>query len=35
MTETCGMAAILVPEFFQTGSVGVIVPSIEIKLQGE
>ncbi|KAJ9125892.1 hypothetical protein QFC24_002677 [Naganishia onofrii] len=32
-TETCGMCAILTPEFFQTGSVGVIVPSMEVKLQ--
>ncbi|KAJ9091805.1 hypothetical protein QFC20_007535 [Naganishia adeliensis] len=32
-TETCGMCAILTPEFFQLGSVGVIVPSLEVKLQ--
>jgi len=31
-TETCGMTAILTPNFYQTGSVGVIVPSIEVKL---
>lgn len=28
------MSAILVPEFYQTKSVGVVVPSIEIKLKG-
>lgn len=31
-TESCGMAAIMKPKFFQVGSVGVIVPSVEIKL---
>lgn len=35
LTETCGMAAILVPEFWAYGTVGVPVPSVEIKLQGE
>ena len=30
-----GMAAILVPEFWQYGSVGGPVPSVEIKLQGQ
>ncbi|PPR00806.1 hypothetical protein CVT26_012447 [Gymnopilus dilepis] len=33
MTETCGMCAILPPELFRYGSVGVPVPSIEIKLR--
>ncbi|PWN52643.1 acetyl-CoA synthetase-like protein [Violaceomyces palustris] len=32
MTESCGMCAILTPEFMQYGSVGVPVPAIEIKL---
>ncbi|TDL27083.1 long-chain-fatty-acid-CoA-ligase [Rickenella mellea] len=32
MTESCGMCAILPPEFFQYGSVGLPVPSIDIKL---
>ncbi|EPQ56009.1 long-chain-fatty-acid-CoA-ligase [Gloeophyllum trabeum ATCC 11539] len=32
MTESCGMCAILPPEFMQYGSVGLPVPSIEIKL---
>lgn len=32
MTESCGMSAILPPEFMQYGSVGAIVPSVEIKL---
>ena len=32
MTESCGMCAILPPEFMQYGSVGVPVPSVEIKL---
>lgn len=31
-TETCGMAAIMRNKFFQVGSVGVIVPSVEVKL---
>lgn len=31
MTESCGMCAILPPEFMQYGSVGVPVPSVEIK----
>ena len=34
LTETCGMAAILMPEFWRYESVGVPVPSVEIKLQG-
>ncbi|KAL7416762.1 long-chain-fatty-acid-CoA-ligase [Mrakia frigida] len=33
LTETCGMAAVLVPEFWSYGSVGGPVPSVEIKLQ--
>jgi len=32
MTESCGMCAILPPEFMQYGVAGVPVPSIEIKL---
>lgn len=32
MTESCGMCAILPPEFMQFGSVGAPVPSVEIKL---
>ncbi|KAI5121463.1 hypothetical protein M0805_003920 [Coniferiporia weirii] len=32
MTESCGMCAILPPEFMQYGSVGAPVPSVEIKL---
>lgn len=32
MTESCAMAAILPPDFYQTGSVGIPVPSTEIKL---
>ncbi|KAL5520350.1 hypothetical protein ACEPAG_9574 [Sanghuangporus baumii] len=32
MTESCGMCAILPPEFMQYGPVGAPVPSIEIKL---
>lgn len=32
MTESCGMCAILPPEFMQYGSVGLPVPSVEIKL---
>lgn len=34
LTETCGMAAILMPEFWRYESVGVPVPSVEIKLLG-
>lgn len=33
MTETCGMCVILPPEFMQYGSVGIPVPSVEIKLK--
>jgi len=33
MTETCGMCVILPPEFMQYGSVGLPVPSVEIKLR--
>lgn len=33
MTESCGMCTILPPELFRHGSVGVPVPSIEIKLR--
>ncbi|KAF8900472.1 long-chain-fatty-acid-CoA-ligase [Gymnopilus junonius] len=33
MTESCGMCAILPPELFRYGSVGVPVPSIEIKFR--
>jgi long-chain acyl-CoA synthetase len=32
LTESCGMCAILPPDFMQYGSVGVPVPSIEVKL---
>ena len=32
MTESCGMCAILPPELIQYGSVGLPVPSVEIKL---
>ena len=32
MTESCGMCAILTPEYMQYSSVGVPVPAIEIKL---
>jgi long-chain acyl-CoA synthetase len=32
MTESCGMCAILPPEYMSYGPVGVPVPSIEIKL---
>ena len=32
MTESCGMCAILPPEFMQYNTVGLPVPSIEIKL---
>ena len=32
MTESCGMCAILPPECMRYGSVGLPVPSIEIKL---
>ena len=32
MTESCGMCAILPPELLQFGSVGVPVPSLEVKL---
>jgi len=32
MTESCGMCAILPPELMQYGSVGLPVPSIEVKL---
>ncbi|WVR05824.1 hypothetical protein IAU60_002849 [Kwoniella sp. DSM 27419] len=35
MTETCGMATITTPEFWQLGSVGVIGPSCEIKLEAQ
>lgn len=31
MTESCGMCTLLPPELQQTGSVGLPVPSIEIK----
>lgn len=33
MTESCGMCAVLPPEYFQYGSVGLIMPSVEIKLK--
>ncbi|KAN0065927.1 long-chain fatty acid-CoA ligase [Thecaphora frezii] len=33
MTESCGMCAILTPEFMQYSSVGVPVPAIEVKLK--
>ncbi|CED83926.1 Acyl-CoA synthetase [Phaffia rhodozyma] len=32
LTETCGMGAILTPQFYQYECVGVPVPSVEIKL---
>ncbi|KAF9441656.1 long-chain-fatty-acid-CoA-ligase [Macrolepiota fuliginosa MF-IS2] len=32
MTESCGMCTLLPPELYQTGSVGLPVPSTEIKL---
>jgi long-chain acyl-CoA synthetase len=32
MTESCGMCAIMTPEFMQFGSLGPPVPSVEIKL---
>lgn len=32
MTESCGMCAILPPEMVQFGTVGLPVPSIEIKV---
>lgn len=32
MTESCGVCAILPPELLQYGSVGLPVPSVEIKL---
>lgn len=32
MTETCAMCTILPPEYFRYGSVGLPVPSTEIKL---
>jgi long-chain acyl-CoA synthetase len=34
LTETCGMGAILVPEFWNYETVGVPLPSLEIKLNG-
>lgn len=33
MTESCGMCAVMPPEYFQYGSVGLIMPSVEIKLK--
>ena len=33
MTESCGMCAVLPPEYYQYGSVGLIMPSVEIKLR--
>jgi long-chain acyl-CoA synthetase len=32
MTESCGMCTLLPPEYAQFGSVGLPVPSVEIKL---
>lgn len=32
MTETCGMCAILPPEIYSYGPVGLLVPSCEVKL---
>lgn len=32
LTESCGMCAILPPDFFQYSAVGVPVPSVEVKL---
>ncbi|WWD17947.1 hypothetical protein CI109_102392 [Kwoniella shandongensis] len=34
LTETCGMATICTPQFSKLGSVGVIGPSCEVRLQG-
>ena len=33
MTELCGACAVLPPEYYQYGSVGLIMPSVEIKLR--
>lgn len=33
MTESCGMCAVDPPEYFHYGSVGLIMPSVEIKLK--
>ena len=33
MTETCGMCTVLLPEGFRYGSVGYIMPSVEVKLK--
>ncbi|KAI0687926.1 acetyl-CoA synthetase-like protein [Cytidiella melzeri] len=33
MTETCGMCTVLLPERFRYGSVGFIMPSVEVKLR--
>ncbi|EKM52287.1 uncharacterized protein PHACADRAFT_260590 [Phanerochaete carnosa HHB-10118-sp] len=33
MTESCGMCAILPPEYFNYGTVGLIMPSVEVKLK--
>jgi long-chain acyl-CoA synthetase len=35
LTETCGMTAITRPESWLPGSVGVLGPSTECKLQGK
>ena len=33
MTETCGMCSVLLPEYFSYGTVGLIMPSVEVKLK--
>lgn len=33
MTESCGMCAVLPPEYFSYGNVGMIMPSVEVKLR--
>lgn len=33
MTETCGMCSVLIPEYFSYGTVGSIMPSVEVKLK--
>ena len=33
MTESCGMCAIMPPEFYSYGPVGLVMPSVEIKLK--
>ena len=33
MTESCGMCAVMPPEYFQYGSVGLVMPSVEVRLK--